>query len=361
MLLIMKPIPAPSDLSLRSPYDPEAGTEADLWFLPGAAADDEGLDPFAPLPRAAARGDFGVAEWRAVQGALAADLAQIAGLFGALDERLKRAGQGVRQRLALLEAAELSWQVGDRIAADRLALWVGLRLAGAQEDAQALARAGWATRRLAGGPGPEAGLAEFLGRHEGVPDRAGFEADLAGRLEEWRAALSEAADLHPIVQAALGFHLWRLAGISGTGPGADLEAAVAAARIAASAGRGGALFLPLVLAGPGAVRRGGTVVERLGRWVAGAESSVLAALLHLDQLAAWQARAEAATAGLSGRTPPKLIGVLADWPLVSAAMVEAHTGSSRAAAQRNLDWMTQAGLIREVTGQGRFRLWAAKL
>ncbi|MDE3028146.1 MAG: hypothetical protein KGH84_07095, partial [Paracoccaceae bacterium] len=89
----MNPYSDLSDAPIRSPYDTEEGAEADLWFLPDVAAEG-GVDPFAPLPRAAARGDFGLAEWRAAQGALAAELAQVTGLFGALDERLKRAGQG---------------------------------------------------------------------------------------------------------------------------------------------------------------------------------------------------------------------------------------------------------------------------
>lgn len=62
---------------------------------------------------------------------------------------------------------------------------------------------------------------------------------------------------------------------------------------------------------------------------------------------------------LSGRTPPALCAVLANWPLVSAPMAEALTGASRAAVQRNLAWMEARGLIREVTGQGRYRMWRA--
>ena len=42
-------------------------------------------------------------------------------------------------------------------------------------------------------------------------------------------------------------------------------------------------------------------------------------------------------------------------------MAEALTGASRAAVQRNLKWMEDRGLIREVTGQGRFRMWRACL
>jgi hypothetical protein len=64
-----------------------------------------------------------------------------------------------------------------------------------------------------------------------------------------------------------------------------------------------------------------------------------------------------ATRHLSGRTPPALREVMAEWPLLSAPMAETLTGASRAAVQRNLAWMEGQGLIREVTGQGRFRMW----
>jgi Fe2+ or Zn2+ uptake regulation protein len=40
-------------------------------------------------------------------------------------------------------------------------------------------------------------------------------------------------------------------------------------------------------------------------------------------------------------------------------MAEALTGASRAAVQRNLAWMETRGLIRELTGQGRYRMWRA--
>lgn len=345
-----RPAPDPA----RSLYDPDPEAADDLWFLPPATP----LDPdLPPLPRAE-RGDLtGLAEWEAAQAALAVELAQTAARFGALDERLRHAGEGARQRLALLEVAELSWHAGDRIGPDRLALWVGLRLAGAQDDAQALARAGWAVRRLTGGPGPldggAGGLAAFLGRQE-----AG--ADLPGRLDDWAAALGAGATLHPIVRAAWAIGLWSLAEVSPAEAG-GIEAHVTAARLAAAAGRGGAVFLPVLLAGPQALRRDGPVARRLARWLAGAEQSCLAAMLQLDRVDAWAARATAALAHLSGRTPPRLIAALATWPMLSAPLAERLTGASRAAVQRNLDVMAAAGLIREVTGQGRFRLWAARL
>jgi DNA-binding IclR family transcriptional regulator len=54
-----------------------------------------------------------------------------------------------------------------------------------------------------------------------------------------------------------------------------------------------------------------------------------------------------------------MVEVLSEWPLVSAPMAEEITGASRAALQRNLNDMAQMGLIREITGQGRYRVWCA--
>lgn len=64
-------------------------------------------------------------------------------------------------------------------------------------------------------------------------------------------------------------------------------------------------------------------------------------------------------APLSGRTPPTLRAALTEWPLLFAHMTQALTGASRAAVQRNLAWMDAHGRVREVTGQGRFRVCRA--
>ena len=90
------------------------------------------------------------------------------------------------------------------------------------------------------------------------------------------------------------------------------------------------------------------------------ETACLTAMRHLNDIEAWAARAEAQMTLLSGKTPPALRAVLSEWTLVSAPMAEALTDASRAVVQRNLTWMEARGLIREVTGQGRFRMWRAK-
>jgi len=329
----------------------EETSEEDLWFLPGPM--EEEPDYLPPRPRAELRETAVLDDWRKAEAGNAAQLARVAGRVGALDDRLKRGPEGWRHRLALMEAADLSWFVGDRIGPDRLALWISMRLSGVQDHTAALARVGWAVRRLTGGPGPEVDLSAFLDRRD--PDNMADEAEpFADRAGSWLDLMAQAADLHPITRACMGFHLWSLAGLGQHGD--RMEAAVTAARIAASEGKG-AIFAPLAMGGAKGLRAGGPPAERLVRWLEGTETACLAAMRHLDDIEAWTERANVEMIPLSGKTPPALRAVLTEWPLVSAPMAETLTGASRAAVQRNLAWMEARGLIREVTGQGRYRMW----
>jgi hypothetical protein len=76
---------------------------------------------------------------------------------------------------------------------------------------------------------------------------------------------------------------------------------------------------------------------------------------HLDDIEAWSVRADAEMNMLSGKTLPALRVVLTEWPSISASMAE------RAAVQRNLVWMEARGLIRDATGQWRYRRWRASI
>ncbi len=311
---------------------------------------EEEPDYLPPGPRAGPRESEVVDDWRKAEAGHAARLARVAGRVGALDDRLKRGPEGWRHRLALNEAADLSWFVGDRIGPDRLALWISMRLSGAHDDTAALARVGWAVRRLTGGPGPEVDLSAFLDRRD--PENMADEAEpFADRAGGWLDLMAQVADLHPITRACMGYHLWSLAGLGQQGD--RMEAAVTAARIAASEGRG-AVFAPLAMGGAGGLRAGGPPVDRLARWLDGMETACLTGMRHLDDIEAWTIRAKAEMTPLSGKTPRAL---LTEWPLVSAPMAEALTGASRAAVQRNLGCMEARCLIREMTGQGRYRMW----
>jgi len=198
--------------------------------IPAAAEDEDWAPTALPLPQANRTSVADLQSWQAAEGALAAPLASVAAKLGALDERLHRTPEGWRLRLALIEAANLSWLAAERVSVERLAFWQNLRLNNVLEDTQLLARCGWALRRLSGG-------------------------------------------------------------------------------------------------------------------VTTVESSV-----H-----------EITLAHRSGRTPKQLIALLARWPQVSAPMAAIKINASRAAIQRNLNDMVQLDLIREVTGQGRYRVWTACL
>lgn len=134
------------------------------WFLPDPI--EEEPDDLLPGPRAEPRETAILDDWRKAEAGHAARLGRIAGRLGALDDRLLRGPEDWRQRLALIEAADLSWLAGDRVGPDRLALWVSMRLSGVQDDTSALAHLGWAVRRLTGGPGPDLDLAAFLDRRD---------------------------------------------------------------------------------------------------------------------------------------------------------------------------------------------------
>tara|TARA_R110002110_G_scaffold369137_2_gene579187 strand:- start:6 stop:1052 length:1047 start_codon:yes stop_codon:yes gene_type:complete len=331
----------------------EEPSEDDLWFLPGPMGEEP--DYLAPVPRAQVAETSVINDWLAAQASDAARLARVAGRLGSLDDRLRRGPEGWRHRLAQIEAADLSWLVGDRVGLDRLALWMSLRLSGADDDMAALARVGWAVRRLTGGPGPQDSLGAFLDRRD--PENITDDAEpFAGRAAGWSDLMQAADDLHPIARACMGFHLWSSAGLGHQGD--QMEAAVTAARIAASEGKG-VVFAPLAMGGAGGIRASGPPAMRLRRWLDGMEAAALTAMRHLDDIEAWSARSETIMMSLSGKTPPALRAVLTEWPLVSAPMAEKLTGASRAAVQRNLTWMEQKGLIRELTGQGRFRMWRA--
>ncbi|MGX9353662.1 hypothetical protein ACS3SW_00455 [Roseobacteraceae bacterium S113] len=333
----------------------EEANEDDLWFLPGPL--EEEPDDLPPGPRAEPPDTAVIEDWAKAEGVHAARLARVAGRLGALDDRLLRGPEGWRHRLALIEAADLSWLNGDRVGSDRLALWVSMRLSGAQDDPNALARVGWAVRRLTGVPGPMDDMSAFLDRRdpENIEDSAERFEDRAGG---WLDVMTAAADLHPITRACMGFHLWSLSGLGQHGD--QIEAAVTASRIAASDGSG-AIFAPLAMGGAGGLRVSGLPPERLARWLDGMNSAILTAMRALDDIEAWTGRAENDMAQLSGRTPVALRKAFSQWPLISAPMAEAMTGASRAAVQRNLAWMEDKGLIREVTGLGRYRMWKTQV
>ena len=223
--------------------------------------------------------------------------------------------EGWRHRLALIEAANLSWLVGDRIGPDWLALWIALRLSGVQDDAETLARVGWAMRRLTGGPGPEDDLSAFLDRRDPETINEGT----------WLDVMRAARCLHPITRASMGFHLWSLAGLGQ--PDDRIDAAITAARISAAEGTG-ATFAPLAMGVAGGLRAVGPPADRLARWLDGMETACLTAMRHLDDIDAWSTRAQTEMSTLSGKTPPALLTVICEWPLSHIPINGIHAASA---------------------------------
>ncbi|WP_140846698.1 hypothetical protein [Paracoccus sp. FO-3] len=335
------------------PYD-AAQAEEDLWFLPGPDS-DEPADPFAPpLPRAPRKPLFERADWRAAEAALAQPLAALALDLGRLIERAESFGPQAGIRLALAEAAALGWWSGDRISSDRIALWSALRIGATGEDGAALIRTAWAARRLAAPPVPGQGRAAAIAAHLGLKSD-----DPSGLVEDFSSLLPEPGALGPVVRGCLAFHLWRALD-ERVPPQRDIEAAVLGARLAIGHESAALGFLPLALAGTGALRAGGPAEQRLSAWIFGAHDAVLSALMMLDRLRRWRVQAEAGTADLSGRTPRLLIDGLLRHSMAAVPQLVAETGASRPALLRNLAILEQRGLAREVTGQGRYRVWAAR-
>ena len=273
-------------------------------------------------------------------------------------------------RLALGQAAALLWAEGSAVSVERLALWDAARIGAVAEEDEGLARAAWAARRLAArrwSLASSQALARFEGR---TPNhsRPGEGRGLAGlswqpfarvhgavwmaMAEDWALAVRRLRAAHPFTQAAFGERAWRLHGLSDAT--AVVEPGVVAMKLAARAGQGGVPFAPLARRrSPGGERP----VEKLRGVYADITAGCRDALMVLERMQAWHARAEAGIADLSGRTPRRLVGLLAERVAVSAPDAAETCGVSVSAALRNLARLADRGLAREITGQGRFRMW----
>lgn len=326
--------------------NPDVDEEEDLWFVPAPledAAPTDLPDSLAPFPV-----DSWMEDWRRAEDTMGRALAEATEALARLDERVAQT-KGAVQRLALTEASALSWFDAFRIPPERLALYAELRLSSAEDDARDLALGDWSRRRLCGGVSPEDTEGFF-----------GFEAQNLPRGEDgsdWLIAV-QSRKLHPLTAAGMAFHDWRRIGLSG--PESVTEAATLAMRIA---GRGlrHLTFAPVASVGMRAIRASGAVEDRLAPWLKAVRDGSREAYLTLDRLSEWELRAQAVTAKMSGRTPPRLIAALVEVPMLSAEMAVKMTGASRAAAQRNLDSFARLGLVKEVTGQQRYRYWAANI
>lgn len=377
------------DVGRRSLYDVDPPPEEDLWFLPGPpdAGDTSDLPWTAPARMVDEQG-FDPQVWRQGEAQQYRALTSAAQAVARFAERLSHfpggIGGGIGDRFALGSVAAVMRAEGVWLSVEKIALFRAMRIAG-DDNAQDLARAAWAVRRLSGANragGPLAGLHVFLGRNVtsspppvalatglvtglAIGQERAVGDDLDALSGQWLTALAAIEDCHPLTRAGFAFAFWRAAGI--TPFDEMLEPSVAAMLVGAGdgtkngAGNGMPPFLPVCAGRTFDRQMRGGVAARLAGFYAATEAGALKGLLELDRLRAWQARAGQVSARLSGRTPALLIDTLVRLPVVSAELAAHETGCSGATIRRNLARFDDAGLIREVTGQDRYRFWTARL
>lgn len=271
------------------------------------------------------------------------------------------ARRGAITRLAMIEVEAMGWAAGRPIAADELGR--DLMDARAGTDLAALHRARWAIARLQGRGRPD-DLRGFLGLHRTDnadpcapvtlrPGGAAFDAAAA----EFGMGLAALADSHALIRAAYGSLLWRLADLSVEGE--VIEPACWAARVIAEDCEA-ALFAPMAMAGRRLwIGGGGTPTERLSVWCDTVAHGAEASRQVIMRISRWSTQALRATAQIRGDNPARVIAALAARPLMPTAMVATDAGISRDTAERLLTRMAAMGLLREITGARRFRLWTA--
>lgn len=342
---------------------PEAADgDGDLWFLPSPLPEDD--DPvLPPWPQADRRALIEPDEWLLAQADLAADLARAAMVVGHLDAVVAAMGSSAVTRLALRETEAMLWAQGMPLPPED----ISRDMAGARADSDpaALAWARWAMRRLQGQGGLD-DLRGFLGLHrvdaqgrDGAGLRAcgtGFDAAAAG-FAGLMSDLDRAGSVHPLTRGAFARRAWGVSDLSAMGD--VVEAATYAARVMAADCQT-LLFVPMGRYGR-AVWSGfaGTGPEALAAHLRAVTEGAQGALLDLTRLREWADRAHAATARIKGSNPSRIIAALMARPVSLTADIEADCGISRDTAERLLARMAGLGLVREVTGARRFRLWAA--
>ena len=281
---------------------------------------------------------------------------------GAGQARDRRNPAAIIWRLALIEVSAMLWAQGCPIAPDDLGR--DQMAAGTAIDLDGLQLGRWALRRLEG-QGKLDDLRVFLGLH--AVERSGFAgidgprligADFDAAAADFARSWAALSDTHPITRAAFGRALWRLCDLS---PEGDLvESAVWAAR--RMVGPASALvFVPLGSAGRRIWVAGGDPAENLSRWCEAVATGSTEARHLILRLVDWQDRARRALARVKGQNAERVIMALAAAPQALATDLATRAGCSRDTVERMLTRLQAAGLVRDVTGGLRYRLWTAIL
>lgn len=303
-------------------------------------------------------------DWLAAQQAASGLLSYASAMIGRLDATLAGLGcearVGATRRLALIELEAMLWAQGTPVRREEIGREAMDARAGSDLEAMRLAR--WGLRRLEG-QGPLRDLRAFLGLYrsempgldEALAQRPVGEAFDAGAAE-FLATAGALAGIEPAVRAPALRAAWRIAELSG--PECLVEPACWTARDMA-AGCEALAFVPLGRHGRVVWIDGGPPLARMQRQLEAVALAAQEARREILRVRDWSERARRAVAGIKGENPARVVAALAAQPLLSAAMVEAETGISRDTAERLLARLQAMGLVREITGARRFRLWTA--
>lgn len=353
-------------------YDDEKDEE-DLWFLPPEPEDDEDKEPFF----------FDSSAWFTAERNYLTELSEITFHLGMLSQKLKTLGQGALDRLIRMEAVELSWSAGERIPLDKLHFYLSLRkLPISPEQMAILQNVTWAYRAYHKGCDPmQDDIRILLERQELKSQEIIHPADrhlsqssvspsgltstilssqmFTDRFDEWFEAMSQTRHLHPVTRSALAFFMWQA--IEVTGRSSLYEGAVVAQKMGRYSERNFLGLLPLASAGHPVFQRVGTIEERLARWIKGATNASLRCLLEIERVEDWYERASPVIESRRGGNLALTRQLFVDYPMISSELMTDRLDVSHATAMRLIESFTSAGLVEEVTGYSRFRLWRCKL
>ncbi|MEM7060968.1 MAG: DUF1403 family protein [Pseudomonadota bacterium] len=264
-------------------------------------------------------------------------------------------------RLAISASERLAWSEGLHLRPEKLALVLYDRIGGSEDDGRALARAAWSVRRMTspiGAVSTPSDLGDFLEtRRNGSPERDErpdfSSAPTPEDLSDWCTAMGSAKHLHPLVQAAMAWHLWRAWCL--TDADQRLEASVVAGRLAAHQQ---SVFFCLPVdpeTGPGT-----DAPARLTRWLQAALTETNQSLAAIARVQEWRHRAFDATGKLQGKGAPALVDLIAGLPVVSAKVIAHELSISTTQARHLIGRFEALDLVREMTGHSRFRFWTAR-
>jgi hypothetical protein len=311
----------------------------DLWFLP---PDFEVQDDKPRRVALAQKKDH----WSEAQSQYSRELSDLSFLQGQY-EAFSFKNSGVRNRIALRCLSQILWWAGIYIPVERIILWKELQLTPNADEQTAYDSAAWAQTRLLGFSKPaDASLSQVI--RVIIDQDTGNDFELPSPLIE----LEHCTQLTSITQAASVLKLWRQC------HDASLRTDVLAATLAAIIGaRTPGFVMPIGLSGVLALRSSGAEDQYLGQWIQGLTQDYQTALAWIDRHDVWQRNAVKCCADQRGDTPLRVVQFAAEQGYVTVASVQSSLAIGRATAQRQLDWLQRRNVLREITGQDRYRIW----